>query len=217
MKKSSRWNAQAALTLVELILVICVLAILAVLLIPAFVSPHTPAYRIGCVMNLKQVGLAFSTWAGENNDRFPMGVSVTNGGSMEFVDSPNTFRHFQALSNLLQVPKVLICGKDASRCAATDFTKDFDNSHLSYFIGIDAVHTNSTMFLAGDRNITNQLIPRNGILSLPTSSRVGWTEKIHKTEGNLLFADGHVERMNNKRLNDALQNSRGATNRLAVP
>lgn len=150
MKKFSRQNAQTGLTLVELILVIGVLAILALLLIPALDSRPTPAYRIGCVSNLKQIGFAFRIWAGDNNDKFPMEVSVTNGGTMEFVNSPNVFRHFQALSNELQVPKVVICGKDVARSAATNFSKDFDNSHLSYFLGVDAVHTNSTMFLAGD-------------------------------------------------------------------
>jgi hypothetical protein len=41
--------------------------------------------KIRCVNDLKQVGIAFRLWEGDNNDKYPMAVSVTNGGAMELI------------------------------------------------------------------------------------------------------------------------------------
>jgi prepilin-type N-terminal cleavage/methylation domain-containing protein/prepilin-type processing-associated H-X9-DG protein len=220
MKSRGKPSQAHAFTLIELLIVILVLVVLAMLIVPAFMSPTTPAYRIRCVNNLKQVGLAFRVWGGEYQDKFPMEVSTKDGGTMELADSGNVIAHFQILSNELQNPKVLVCPKEnkESRKAATNFTADLDNSKLSYFVGIDANPTNyPEMFLSGDRNITNGLSPRNGILTLTTNEAVGWTDRIHNCAGNLLFVDGHVEQLNNAKLREALQNTGVATNRLAIP
>ena len=39
--------------------------------------------RISCWSNLRQVNIAFQIWAEDNKNRYPMAVSVTNGGAME--------------------------------------------------------------------------------------------------------------------------------------
>jgi len=82
-----------------------------------------PAYapRINCANNLKQVGLAFRTWAIDNDGRFPMQVSVTNGGTMELVSSGLVFPHFQVMSNELSTPKILFCRADTQRTNANNF------------------------------------------------------------------------------------------------
>ena len=71
----------AALTLAEVVVVIAVLAVLAMLLLPRFDGGPHHAMRINCVSNLKQIGLSFRLWEGDNGDKYPMSVSVTNGGS----------------------------------------------------------------------------------------------------------------------------------------
>jgi len=38
---------------------------------------------ISCSNNLKQLGLAYQVWAGDNDGKFPMAVSVANGGALE--------------------------------------------------------------------------------------------------------------------------------------
>ncbi len=86
-----------------------------------------------------------------------MQVSVTNGGTMEMVDSGKTFMHFAAISNELSTPKVLVCPADRTRKRAADFCADLDNAKISYFVGVDANSTLlSQMFLSGDFNITNE-------------------------------------------------------------
>ena len=85
------------------------------------------AQRITCVNNLKQIGLCFRSWAIDNDGRFPFNVGTNAGGTMEFCaigadgfDS-NAALHFQAMSNELSTPLLLVCPKDSSRKPAAGF------------------------------------------------------------------------------------------------
>jgi prepilin-type N-terminal cleavage/methylation domain-containing protein/prepilin-type processing-associated H-X9-DG protein len=66
---------RGAFTLIELLVVIAIIAILAALLLPALAGAKMQAWRIQCVGNEKQMILAWTIYAGDNNDRL-----VLNGG-----------------------------------------------------------------------------------------------------------------------------------------
>jgi prepilin-type N-terminal cleavage/methylation domain-containing protein/prepilin-type processing-associated H-X9-DG protein len=63
-------NARRAFTLVELLVVIAAIAILAALLLPALSGAKQRARRVTCVSDLQQIGVAFSLYLDEHENRF---------------------------------------------------------------------------------------------------------------------------------------------------
>ncbi|HTJ00370.1 MAG TPA: hypothetical protein VL527_15935, partial [Dongiaceae bacterium] len=83
MKLPQHSKSKAALTLIEVLVVIGVLVVLAALILPALAKAHQKEARIQCVNNLKQIGLSFRLWSGDNDDKYPMQVSTATGGTRE--------------------------------------------------------------------------------------------------------------------------------------
>lgn len=217
MKSISRRFNQSAFTLVALLVIVAVLALLAAMLLPALAKAKTKSTSINCVNNLKQCGLAFRIWEGDNGDKLPMDVPLAKGGTKEFDTGADTFRHFQVMSNELSTPKILICPAD-TRSVADNFAR-LKNQNVSYFVGLEANDANPQRFLDGDRNLTGASEPQNGILKLVPGGPIGWTSAIHNNQGNVGLADGSVQQYSSSALREALRNSGDPTNtwRIALP
>lgn len=78
--------------------------------------------------NLKQIGLSFRIWSGDNCDQYPFNLSTNAGGTLELCAREadgfdrNGWLHFLVLSNELNTPLVLVCPQERSRKAATNFS-----------------------------------------------------------------------------------------------
>ena len=96
----SRHNTPQAFTIIELLVVIAVIAVLVLIQIPALAASKAGVQRIYCSNNLKQIGIAFRTWAGKNGGRMPMALSYTQGGSAEAVGVRGNNFNFSSIAKL---------------------------------------------------------------------------------------------------------------------
>jgi prepilin-type processing-associated H-X9-DG protein len=207
-----------ALTRTDVMIIIACLAVLAAFLLPVLAKAKRRVSKINCISNIKQAGIAFRLWAGDNNNKYPMAVSVTNGGAMEPMATGNVAACFRVMSNELCTPKILHCPEDTHRVYATNFSAGFSVANISYFIGVDvADETKPQMVLDGDDHLTvnNVRIPP-GILNLWTNATITWTKDRHRGNGNLGMADGSAQQVTSDGLNAVLGAS-AATNRWLIP
>src|SRR4051812_38078071 len=133
----SNKNKERGLTLIELLAVTAAITLVVVLLLPAFIQPPNGRWRMQCMSNLKEVGLAIRTFSNDHQDKFPWAVPKARGGSLEYAGSTEVFRHFLAVSNELTSPKVLCCPKDRERSKQSQWNY-VSNPNVSYFVGLDA-------------------------------------------------------------------------------
>ena len=224
-------RSNSALTIVEVLFIVVVLILLVVTFLPLFSRARIRGGH-NCITNLMQIDLSFNIWAGDNNNKFPKDVSVANGGAMELVATGNAAGCFLVISNELNTPKILVCPADFHRTAATNFGNDFNNSHISYLIDIDAATNYPHRLLCGDDNFEVGGSPiKSGVALLSTNMAViwgpgrhgdvpvhhFWTKTPHHFVGNLGFADGRVTEAGDDGLQSAIQQAGLTTNRFAIP
>jgi prepilin-type N-terminal cleavage/methylation domain-containing protein/prepilin-type processing-associated H-X9-DG protein len=219
MKTQRTTRRGRGFTLTELLVVICVVAVMAAVLLPALrVGDGRKREKFNCVNNLKQIGLSFRIWEGDNGDNYPMKISVTNGGAMELAVAGNVSAIFRVMSNELSTPKLLICPQDAARHYATNFMTDLNHQTISYFVGLDAEDKYPKMILSGDDNLAvNGVRVQPGIFNVSTNASIGWTKERHGGAGNIACADGSVQSTTTLTFQSALVNTGTATNRLVIP
>jgi prepilin-type N-terminal cleavage/methylation domain-containing protein/prepilin-type processing-associated H-X9-DG protein len=195
-------NQKKAFTLIELLVVIAIIAILAAMLLPALAAAKKKAQKISCTNNLKQDGLAFRIWEGDNGDRYPQAVSYASGGANEYVDHAGAAKTatlnpgmvFMVMSNEVSTPKILFCPSDTMHTAGSGYATNFSFqdvlgcnapaagakapaggvTKISYFVNGDAQEVNPQDVMIGDFNIGNANTANNGASS--TTFNAGATQ-----------------------------------------
>jgi hypothetical protein len=166
----------------------------------------------------------------DHGDLFPAATATTNGGWNNRLSTANAgafcWTNYTILQNELgQSARVLICPAD-NRTPATNFIGrgssddhgdgDFDNTKISYFVGVQANRTDPRSILMGDRNIGPGTLPDSDYGYSPANgagndvtidSPVCWSLKMHSNgksagAGNVLHTDGSVQRINSPELWD---------------
>ncbi len=69
-------------TLIELLVVIAIIAILAAMLLPALAAAKQKALRIQCTSQMKQIGVGFTLFTGDHDDKYPPAAYST--GSYQY-------------------------------------------------------------------------------------------------------------------------------------
>jgi prepilin-type N-terminal cleavage/methylation domain-containing protein/prepilin-type processing-associated H-X9-DG protein len=95
-----RRQFQNGFTLVELLVVIAIIAILAAMLLPALAAAKKKAQRVDCVSQLRQWGLAFQIYVGDNNDGIPRD-GMDSSGQYNTGDSQQVNAWFNLLPPLV--------------------------------------------------------------------------------------------------------------------
>lgn len=204
------------MTLIEVLAVLVIVFIFAAMLLPASHGGNK-ARRIACVNNLKQIGLAFRIWEGDNGNKFPMEISATNADAMKLIAGGKAYVLWEMMSNEFSTPQILWCPADTKYNIGTNFTIGFSDANISYFFGLDVTTNETPMLLVGDDNLAVNDVPaRPGILTLWTNSPVVWTKNRHEGSGNIGLADGSVQQVTTHGLILAISNA-AAPSRLVIP
>jgi prepilin-type processing-associated H-X9-DG protein len=200
-------------TLTELLVIMVLCLLLLALLIPSVTSPKSKRDRIQCSNNLKEVGIALRLFDGDGNSRPQVDPDSEPCDGHSLLKRQVPAQLFQAVSNYLAGPRLLVCPADA-RAPAPAF-RILRNDNLSYFLGLD--RTGFPGILAGDRNVTLNGIPvRPGLVTMRGLAGLGWGTNLHRGLGNLAFADGSVRSKPSAAWGDPPEVGT-PTNRLAIP
>ncbi|MGA2542679.1 MAG: hypothetical protein ABSG78_14115 [Verrucomicrobiota bacterium] len=224
---------RTAFTWIEMVVVLFVLLVLAyAVVLPRLAhSSKVPPYT--CLNNLKEIGAAYRLWAGDNGGLVPFQQTVASNGCLDYLTNANqgvvcSTNYWLMQNELGQYPKLLLCPTD-ERTPATNFATNFDNSHVSYFVGVSANATFPQSIQGGDRNLGPGTFPapdygyspadrKGNDVAVPITGPVSWSLKMHSMgksagAGNILLGDGSAQQVSTASLNkNWLRNAPPTTN-----
>ena len=106
-------------TLIELLVVIAIIAILAAILFPVFAKAREKARQSSCLSNVKQLGLAFLSYAQDNDEQIPM-----------YVDTSYNFTQLAwwvVVQPYIKNTQVLLCPSAPKGTQYTDYGVNYPN------------------------------------------------------------------------------------------
>lgn len=143
---------ERAFTLVELLVTVAIIGILAALLLTALSRSKAQSYRVQCVNNQKQIGMAIELYAGDHQDQLP--GPAWQGFYDTYDNTTNTWRVLFYIATYLGMPSPSATPQTAmiARCPAaarawTPADADTDpmaqQRPLSYIVSVSITNINS--------------------------------------------------------------------------
>jgi prepilin-type N-terminal cleavage/methylation domain-containing protein/prepilin-type processing-associated H-X9-DG protein len=192
-----------AFTLIELLVVIAIIALLASIAMPAYRSVQERARGTQDANNLRQIGIGFAAYLGDNSDAMFQGAAAVSGTtSWASTIGPGTSSNYVSDAHVFQSPfdnassrgyngtylsygmnGNIIPGppKNSAGTSITIFTSYMYPSALC-IVGPSEKLTGSTLTFLGTMTKTNTILPNAGIVGV---------EGNH-TLMNVLYGDWHV-------------------------
>ncbi len=192
---------------------------LALVVAPIFASSKTGGERAGCFNNMRLIGQAFASWAGDHQQRVPWRVSNTDGGTLPSTGfkPPAAWYEYSFISNELRTPKILACPADSRVVLEATFdqykTSGYRENCISYTLGLEFLAEEPRGWLSSDMHLrtdaTNGLPCSAKVTAFnridAVNSSVAWTNKIHGPNGgHVSLHDGSVAFVGSENLREVL-------------
>jgi len=206
------YSRQKGFTLIELLVVIAIIAILASILFPVFARARGKARQSACLSNLKQIGLAYMSYASDYDDLLPvLGPSKANwtfGWYQDPAFVPQYKTTLGALYPYMKNGQIWFCTDDPHKSDAQSAggwggNADAAAGRVSYCFCTqwDTINGatdplcpayNAPTDIVGTSNLSpseQNLMCDNGLFNDPAPNNQG----AHNGGSNFLFLDGHVK------------------------